>query len=183
MDEMPEFPIKMVGERNFHPFHLLINAAQETLDEMREYQYGGSAFVLSTMLLSALAIEALANSIGSHKVSNWSDYESASPIAKLRIVSSELCIDFNKDESPWREARELIKFRNQIAHAKPKIYKIDKEIRDDNLHELLSPAPSWIEKQINYESAEKAFKTIDEIKTLFCAKLDPEKDSAFFVPH
>lgn len=173
----------MEGERHFHPFHLLIDAAQETLDEMRNYQLGGSAFALSTILLSALAIEALANSIGSHKVANWSDYESANPIAKLRIISSELKIDFKADESPWKEARNLIKFRNQVAHAKPKILKINKEIKEENLHEILSPAPSQFEREINYENAEIAFKTIDEIRSLLCSKLDPEIDSAFFIPH
>jgi ribosomal protein L31E len=180
---MTDYPIRMKGERHFHPFHLLIDAAQETLQEMSNYQMGSSAFALSTMLLSSLAVEALANSIGSHKVANWSDYESASPITKLRIISSELEIDYKANESLWKEIRELVKFRNQVAHAKPKILKIDKKINEENLHELLNLPPSKIEQEINYENAEKAFKAINQLRSLLCSKLDPEIDSPFFIPH
>lgn len=180
---MTDFPIIMKGERHFHPFHLLIDAARDTLDEMRNYQLGGEAFTLSTMLLSSLAIEALANSIGEHKISNWTDFESASPIAKLRVISKELGIDFNQDQSLWNEIRQLVKFRNQAAHAKPKILKIEKEIHESNIHELLNPAPTKFEKEINYENAEKAFHAVDTLRTLLCSKLDPEIDSQFFIPH
>jgi hypothetical protein len=69
---MINFPIREIGESYFHPFHLLIDAVEETLSEMNKYQLEGSAFALPTILLSALAIEALANSIGSYKVTNWS---------------------------------------------------------------------------------------------------------------
>jgi len=173
----------MIGERNFHPFHLLIGAAQETLNEMRNYQLGGSAFTLSTMLLSALAVEALANSIGAHKVANWGDYESASPMAKLRVISKELGVDFNSYQELLNEIRKLVRFGNKAAHAKPQTLKIDKEIYDENLHEILDPAPTKFEQEINCVNAEKAFQVINELRSLLCSKLDPELDGHFFLPH
>lgn len=180
---MVNFPITMKGERHFHPFHLLIDAARDTLNEMRNYQLGGEAFTLSTMLLSSLAIEALANSIGSHKIRNWADYENASPIAKLRIISVELGLDFDSDQNLWSEIRKLIKFRNDAAHAKPKIIKIDKEINEENLHEILFPAPTKLEQEINYNNAEKAYQAVDKLRSLLCSMLDPEIDRQFFIAH
>lgn len=178
-----DFPVRMKGKREFHPFHLLIDAAEDSLKERDNYQFGGEAFALSAIILSALAIEALANSIGKYKVPDWSDYESASPMAKLRIISSEMNIEFDAHKSPWKEAKKLIKFRNSIAHAKPKTLEIDIEITEENIHEILDPSPSEIEKEISYENAKMAVDTVNNLKSLLCSRLDTEIDSAFFVPH
>lgn len=180
---MSKFPLNIKGKRHFHPFHLLIDAAQDTLDAMRSYQIGGHAHALSTMLLSSLAIEALANSIGEHQVNDWADCESANPMTKLRIIAKEMGLDFNMECSPWGEIRALIKFRNLAAHARPKIIKIDKEIDEDNIHEMLNLAPSKFEQEISYENAELAFETVCSLRDLLCSKLDPEKDDSFFIPH
>ncbi len=180
---MTEFPIRLVGERHFHPFHLLIDAASESLIALKEYSMGGETFALSTILLSTLAIEALANSVGDHKVDRWNDYLSSNTNAKLRVISGALEVDYDAQKSPWREARDFARLRNLLVHPKPVKMKIDKEINEENLHELLIGEASSIEEAITRSNAELAFKTVNDIKDIFLEKLDFEKDGAFFVPH
>lgn len=180
---MTNFPIRVTGERHFHPFHLLINAAEESFEHFQEYQLGGFSFALSTVLLSALALEGLVNSLGESKIQKWSDFESTQLIGKLRIICNALDIEFVANHQPWQHVGWLVKLRNQLAHAKPKKIKIDEIIEEHESEKLLFLGPTELEKSISKESAEKALATVNGILSIFLKKLDPKADNAFFVPH
>ncbi|MNM76631.1 hypothetical protein D3C81_884610 [compost metagenome] len=182
---MIDFPFWMKGERHFLPFHMLSEAARHTLDEIRDNPYCASAYALkiSTMLLSAIAIEALVNSVGLYKVSDWRKHKRKSPFQKLELITKALDIDFSNKDSLWHDARYLIKFRNEIVHAEPIKLPINKEIMEENFLDILDPAPSKIEEKITLENAEKAYEIIEDLKSLLCSKMDAEEDSHFFVPH
>jgi len=180
---MTKFPIKVTGERHFHPFHLLIEAAEDSFETLQEYQMGGVSFALSTIILSALALEGLVNSLGERKIKGWSDFESSKLTGKLRVICNELEIEFKENHKPWQDIGWLIKLRNQLAHAKPKKVNIDEEIEESELHKLLMLGSTKLEKDISAENAEKALVMVKEIRDIFLSKLDSELDNAFFVPH
>ena len=73
---------------------------------------------LTTLVFSALAIEALANAFGEKKINGWADFEMSSPMGKLRVVTGTLGIPFDPGKEPWATARWLVTFRNRIAHAR-----------------------------------------------------------------
>lgn len=180
---MANSPIIVTGERHFHPFHLLIDAAEDSFSHLKEYQFGGSSFALSTILLSALALEGLVNSLGESKIQKWSDFESTQLIGKLRIICNKLNIEFVPNHQPWQHVGWLVKLRNQLAHAKPKKIKINEVIEEHEFEKLFSLGPTELECAISKESAEKALSTVNEILDIFLKKLDHEEDNAFFVPH
>ncbi|MGA2178306.1 MAG: hypothetical protein ABSH15_01795 [Verrucomicrobiota bacterium] len=113
-------------ERRFNPHLLLLRGAQYHLRTAKEKRDGCYYSWLGAILLSALSIEAIGNSYGEFLIPDWKDFESASPIAKLRLVATRCDVTPDFGRQPWQTARLLIIFRNRIAHAKPKHLKIEK---------------------------------------------------------
>ena len=60
-------------------------------------------------------------------IRDWKDFESANPIAKLRLVATRCGIKPDFGKQPWQTARRLIIFRNRIAHAKRQHLKMEKD--------------------------------------------------------
>jgi hypothetical protein len=69
---------------------MLIAAARSALQDAEAKGPGSFYSELTAMTFSALAIEALCNSIGERMLEDWKDFESATPIAKLRLLASRL---------------------------------------------------------------------------------------------
>ena len=140
-------------------------------------------FALATIVMSALALEGLVNSLGERKLEKWSDFESSQLTGKLRIICKELDVEFIGGHQPWQHVGWLVKLRNQLAHAKPQIVKCDEEIGKDELEKLFSLSPASFEKAISVASVEKALSIVRGIRDIFLEKLDPVEDNAFFIPH
>ncbi|RXK56075.1 hypothetical protein ESB00_09420 [Oleiharenicola lentus] len=117
-----------------------------------------------------MALEALANAFGERLIPRWKDYESASPIAKLRIVVVNLKMpEPNFETDPWAAVIWLVKIRNKVAHAKPEYIKFDKTMSRAEFERQRFDAPtSKLELEISLENAERAYKTIDVIFELLC---------------
>lgn len=165
--------VKVQRERRYAPHHTLLGAASMNLDLAKEKQDGWFYFEMAAMLFSGLALEALAHAFGSHFVPSWRDFESASPVAKLRIVCDTLEIDYNAESEPWSSARWLISFRNKLAHAKPEDIDVT-EIMDLHAWEARWPTDrpdSKLEKEVTLGNAERAVEAANAIKLLFCGKL------------
>jgi len=84
--------VRVQKKRDFEPQHLLVQVAEVALEDAQKKIPGWKNQELVAITFSALALEALANSFGNKLVSRWNDFESSSPIAKLRIICSELGI-------------------------------------------------------------------------------------------
>jgi hypothetical protein len=156
---------------------MLIRAAELALERARLRQPGWLYDELATMTFAALAIEALCNSVGAQVVPDWTpDFESASPNAKLRVIAENLGIAYAKDKEPWSGARELVKFRNRVAHAHPQLVVEDREVTQQEFDSQLLEAPkSNLEKMISAQSAERALRTVESIRELLLAKLTREQ--------
>jgi len=158
--------------RDYHPYHQLLGAAQMALESAEEEDPGYYYHQMIAITFSALAFESIVNSFGNHFIKNWNDFESARPKAKLRIVCDHFNIDPNFEEDPWSCVTWLMGFRNNIAHAKPEFIKFDKDMTETQFEKIkYEPPKSKIEKTISLPSAQRAVKSIEMIKEIFCDQL------------
>lgn len=131
---------------------------------------------LITITFCALSIEAIGNAFGKRFVERWSDFESSSPIAKLRILCEHLNIEVNFDEEPWSSAVWLVRLRNKIAHAKPQIINVNIVMSRDEYDKKRGEEPkSKIEDQISLDNAIKAFEVVERIKNILCDNIPAEE--------
>jgi len=110
-------------------------------------------------------------------MTRWNDFESASPIAKLRIICSRLGIEPNFEKEPWATTLWLVKFRNKVAHAKPESIRFDKTMTEEEFRKIRLEYPhSKLEMEINLKNAKCSVSAIDQILDLLYPKLtDDEK--------
>jgi hypothetical protein len=180
--------IRIRRERDFKPHHLLIYAAGvglEHAEKVTKEEKGISTWTpheLTAIIFSAFALEAIGNSFGDKFVKRWKDFESSSPIAKLRIVCTELKINPDFGREPWATALWLVTFRNGVAHAKPNLIKTDDIVSagEYTFWHLHSDPQSKIEKQITLENARRAVKAIREILDQFYLKVKPDERGGLF---
>ena len=167
----PRF-LKRIQKRPFSAHHMLIRAAERALDAATKEEKGSNYDLLVVITFSALAIEALCNTVGERIIPNWDDFESSSPMAKLRLLSEHLEIGFNDAGEPWRSARWLMRFRNLIAHAKPEnVVEETKLTQEEHDKRLFDIPQSKLEKQITLGNAKRALLTINEIKSILSQKV------------
>src|SRR6478736_259908 len=103
MNRDPSATIRVRQDRNFCPHHVLIGVAKSALERAQKKEPGWLYDELVAMTFSAMALEALANAFGERLVVRWKDYESASPIAKLRVVATRLEIPLpDLEKNPWK---------------------------------------------------------------------------------
>ena len=91
-------------ERPFSAHHMFLGAARVALQDSKDKRPGWFYSNLIAITMSALAIEALCNTVGERIIDDWKDFESASPVAKLRLLCENLSIDFDKSLEPWSSA-------------------------------------------------------------------------------
>jgi len=162
--------LKVNKNRKFSPHHVLLGAARVALDDAKNKKPGHFYSQLTVITFSALSIEAIGNAFGERFVDGWKDYESSSPVAKLRIVCTHLKIDVKFDDSPWSTAKWLIHLRNKIAHAKPQMLDVNFEIRADEYdEEKRAKEPiSKLEKEITLKNAIKSYNAVKLILDILC---------------
>lgn len=160
---------------------MLIRVASRANDRAKKREPGWMHDELTAMTFSALAIEALCNSIGNRVFSEWEDFESSSPLAKLRLLTDRLNIKYSKDKEPCATALWLIKFRNLIAYAKPEVLIHEEIISDEDYDECLFDFPkSKLEKWITSQHADRAVRGAKKIKNAFIDAMPPRRHSWTF---
>jgi hypothetical protein len=160
---------------------MLLGAAQNALDGLDEAKPGWFYGSLTAMTTSALAIEALANAFGERLVEGWEDFERSSPTAKLRLVCRELKIKLSFDQEPWSSVKWLLKFRNQIAHAKPKLITTSHLWTEEEYeaHRFDQPK-SDLEGEITVKNAKRAYHAADSLKELWCSSIPPDEAEGLY---
>jgi len=154
-------------ERKFNPHLLLLRGAQHHLRTAKEKEGGWYYNWLGAILLSALSIEAIGNSYGALLIGDWKDFESASPIAKLRLVATRCGVKPDFGKQPWQTARLLIIFRNRIAHPKPEHLKLEKDCTLSDYGQIrYAKLESNLEKMVTEEFAIKSCDAVQQILTI-----------------
>lgn len=166
---------KRTSERQYSAHHTLLHIAALSLERAEKKEPGWFNDTFVALTFAALAVEAMANAIGDKAVPDWKDFESASPMAKLRILAERLDVSYDSTCEPWETIRWLGKLRNQIAHPKPERI-IDERLinereKDDR---LVDPPESKIERQITIGNARRALKAVVDLKWLYCNQIPAE---------
>lgn len=172
---------RRVQERHYSAHHTLLRVARFELAkaERKEVGWFDSTFVALTF--SALAIEALSNAIGDRIVPDWKDFETASPLAKVRLLAERLGLPYSSKNDPWRTICWLGKFRNLVAHPKPEAILNDRFITEGDADKrLIVPPKSKIELQVTVGNAKRAFEAVEEAKLLLCDKIPAEDRFGLF---
>ncbi len=161
---------------------MLLHVAHLELEIAKSTKIGRFNHCLVAMTFSALAVEALANAVGSRLVDEWSDFESASPLAKIRLLSERLGISYESTQKPWATLRYLIRFRNAIAHAKPERLLEERVMSEAKYNaQLFRKPPSRTEREITLSNAKRCFEAVHNLKGLFTDALPVEKRFGIYV--
>jgi hypothetical protein len=164
--------VKVTRERYCCPHHLLLAPARLALDRVEKQEHGWYYDALTAITFSALALEALANSFGERLIDRWDDFESATVQAKLRVVCKTLEVDVQFGSEPWGAIPWLTKFRNAVAHAKPKLLTEEKLLLSEDYEAHMYDRPeSKLEKDITKPNAKRAVATVESILSILCKKL------------
>lgn len=163
-------------EREFFAHHMLLHAAEIEIDEAQKTQAGRFNKCLAAMVMSSLAVEALANAVGSRVISDWPTFEQLSPLRKIDSLVKELSIAYDPKKEPWSAIRCLAGFRNDIAHPKPELIQEEKILPDVALGKTLFDSPqSRIEREITLGNARRAHTAVSTLKKILTDSLPPEK--------
>lgn len=155
---------------------MLLHAAERDIEEAQASQTGRFNKCLAAMVLSALAIEALANAVGSRITTNWAKFESLGPLEKLHWLVAELAIPYEPNKEPWSAITQLVRFRNDIAHPKPELVIEAKIVPEAALGKMLFDSPpSAIERQITLGNAERAHSAVSKLKAILTDSLPEDK--------
>jgi hypothetical protein len=161
---------------------MLLHAAQLQLAEAEKTAKGRFNHCLSAMVMTALAVEALANAVGSRVVSDWQNFEQARPFEKLDTLVALLSIPRDPDQEPWTTLRYLSGFRNDIAHAKPEKLEEERVLPELALEKDLFRAPkSKLEREITLGNARRVLKGVQALKGLLTDALPLEKRLGIYV--
>jgi hypothetical protein len=154
---------------------MLIGAARAALDDAQDKRPGWFYSELTAITMSALALEAICNSVGERVVEEWKDFESCSPLAKMRLLCQHLDLTFDRTKEPWASAIWLGKFRNQIAHAKPELIQESQVVTRAQYDKKPRTEPlSKLEKCVTTGNARRSVQAAEAVKDLFCSKVQPD---------
>jgi hypothetical protein len=169
--------IRRTKERTFVPHHMLLLAARRARDSATSTS-GYFDGALTAMTLSALAFEAMCNSIGFRELptDEYAIFEWTSPIDKLALLTDRLGVRMDPQAEPWSSARWLIGFRNDIAHAKPVDIKFERMMNEREHENTTFDRPeSELEKEITVGNAKRAIRTVETILDLLVDRMEPER--------
>lgn len=108
-----------VTEFDYNTFGAITNnQIKQAKQEENGYKF---RWLIPAMVFSAFELEALCNGFGSVLFPKWwEEYEQLKIKAKVILISEKYGIDVDFGTQPWQTINELIKFRNDLAHAKPR---------------------------------------------------------------
>jgi hypothetical protein len=161
--------LNVKNERYFSAHHMLLGAARMAMEDAEAKRPGWFYSHLMIIISSALAIEAIANAFGKRFIDKWEDFESSSPIAKIRIICTRFAVDMKAGSEPWATVIWLMGLRNKIVHAKPEFLKESRIWTREGYDQCRMEGPkSKIESQITLGNARRAFRAATEVRDLFC---------------
>jgi hypothetical protein len=157
--------------RGFSSHLMLLQSAGACLQLAKQTKDEWFPHALASIALSAFGVEALCNTLGTHYVPDWPDFESARPMAKIRLLCSVTETPYEKTSEPWRSLDWLFGLRNKIAHGKPTQLSEIHLMPADKVMETRHVPASTLEKQITLGNAERAVQAANAAFRLLIANL------------
>lgn len=157
-------------ERTFFAHHMLLHAAQLEIEDAEASELGRFNKCLAAMVMSALAVEALANAVGSRVSDDWATFEQLRPYEKIDLLVDRLGIQRDTLKEPWTTLHYLHYlggFRNDIAHPKPEELLSERVLPQAGLTRTAFDAPlSKLEREITPGNAKRAYAAVHTLKGL-----------------
>ena len=124
--------VKVTRKREILTYSELWHASQCVLSAGQQNPKGCSWQFLSSVMLTAFALEAYLNHVGPRVLQCWDGLEKLSPLGKLDLLCEILGVVFPKDKRPRNTLNELIKFRNSLAHGQTETISPKATLHDAN---------------------------------------------------
>ena len=164
--------VRVKVARKFVPHAMLLNAAARALKSAKAKKEAYWWDWLGTILYCSLSVEAIGNTYGETFISRWQDFESASPLAKIRLVAEHCRLQPDFSAMPWGIVPELIRFRNRITHAKLEDISVGAVYPQADYEKYLYAKPeSKLEKMVTERFARRTYDSIYEILGLLATGL------------
>ena len=152
-------------EREFFAHHMLLHAAALEIEQAEDTELGRFNKCLAAMTMTALAVEALVNAVGSRCGGNWAEFEKLRSHQKLDRLVTTLSISYDPTKEPWSTLIFLSGFRNDIAHAKPAVVVKEVLLPDVALKKTLFQAPlSALEREVTLGNARRVYAAVNLLK-------------------
>lgn len=173
-------------KRTFFAHHMLLNVAAIAIKDAaiaikdaEASEAGRFNKCLTAVVMSALAVEALANAVGLRVEKDWpkfKKFEKMSPHKKIDYLAEQLTITRDPQQEPWSTLRHIHRFRNRIAHPKPKDVKSDSVLPEAGLTKTAFDTPlSKFEQCVTLDMALRSYDAVHTLKGLLTDAL-PETD-------
>jgi len=163
--------------RYFSAHHMMMSVARMACSQAESFEHA-----MTTILMSALAIEALANAAGPIVLRDeWEDIEpKLGTFSKYQFICKELKVRCIKGEGIGQRLNRLIKLRDSLAHAKPDHVTHMQELTAGQYRAgLWSPEAvfrgSAFEKALTADMAKEAIETFDATFAMITSAL-PDGD-------
>lgn len=170
---------KVVAERTFFPYRPFLDSARHFCQEMERKDYVSWYDLLAATTLLALAVEALVNTVGELLIEDFTDFESGSSKAKVRLICDVAGISYQKNDAPFNEVLALLRLRNKLAHPKFKRLRYESaamplEQAQRHYREYGLPLHD-IEKELSPERTQKALMAVSALERLFLSAVDDDQ--------
>lgn len=144
---------------------MLLHAASLAIDDAAREELGRFNKCLSAMVMTALAVEALLNAVGSRVAEDWASYEKLRPHEKLECLTARLNIQRDPGKDPWSTLQFLAGFRNDIAHPKPELVREDRVLPEVGLNKTAFQTPlSRLEQEVTLGNAKRVYAAVQALK-------------------
>ena len=163
-------------ERTFFAHHMLLHAAEREVVSASESEVGRFNKCLSAMVLTSLAVEALANAVGSRVASDWASFEAFRPHEKIDMLVERLGIRRAPSKEPWTTVQYIGGFRNDIAHPKPEVISREHVLPEVALEKrAFSAPPSRLEREISLGNAKRMLAAVQGLKGILTDAMPMER--------
>jgi len=124
--------IRIEFKREMRPHPILSNGAYFMLHMAEEQEMGRFYYLISSLMLSAFTIESYLNYIGEKHIASWNEIEKECTIDKIKKIGAISMLDMDWGQRPYQTIKSIFKFRNELAHAKPKILQGKTSIQEES---------------------------------------------------
>lgn len=177
---MPVSKYRVQKSRSTRPYLELRYAAKFGLETAKTKRDGWGYDKLTTILFSALAVEAFCNSLGDELFENWQDFDRLNIIGKTRLIAEKLEVEHDKAIEPWSTVVWLTGFRNKLVHSRPEKLAVDTVVDEKTMKKLEhAPPQSKIERENSLPNAIRACESTDKLYELLLGALPKEKRFSF----
>jgi hypothetical protein len=164
--------VKVRKERHYRPHTEFYHAVWVHLEHVEEKQEGHYYSLLSAFLLSAFTVEAYLNHVGPLVEKGWSDFDKASPLAKLRHVACAIDLPLDSSQRPLQSVVELFTFRNNMAHPRS-TQLVEESLHTPDDYQLslyATPRPKWM-GFATLKNAKRCYEDVGKLIEAINAKL------------